>query len=303
MADPKGDKLFVNLGASQARRRLKGFGHGVRKVQAAGRDQAVIIHTATGRHLQELQAKFADVGFSKSETDLGPFKSMTPKVIDDLHYNGKTVEERLAADGLLDRYRAAAGAKDATTMIELLQQVAITEPRAAQVAASVLAGTNFPAIALSLGDPRNAGVVRHLEVRNELKFPPCMRCVECPRDPYWNLGSHPDIVQHLWNELSSALPSDCRCIVFGTPALVAPMSGIVLAHAFGTKYVLRLSRDSMNEALGGGAESSVTWAGGQVTDLKREYGDDWVFGGWLKQEPAWLLGVYRLAETPVDHGL
>lgn len=62
MADPKGDKLYVNLGASQARRRLKAFGHGVRKVQSAGRHRAVIIHTATGRHLDELRAKFADVG-------------------------------------------------------------------------------------------------------------------------------------------------------------------------------------------------------------------------------------------------
>jgi DNA transformation protein len=70
MADPKGDKLFVNLGASQARRRLKGFGHGVRKVQTAGRNQAVVIHTATGRHLTELEAKFADVGFSSSESSL-----------------------------------------------------------------------------------------------------------------------------------------------------------------------------------------------------------------------------------------
>lgn len=67
MADPKGDKLFVNIGASEARRRLKGFGHGVRKVQSAGRNQAVIIHTATGRHLSELQAKFSDVGFSSAE--------------------------------------------------------------------------------------------------------------------------------------------------------------------------------------------------------------------------------------------
>jgi DNA transformation protein and related proteins len=64
MPDPKGDNLVVNLGASQTRRRLKGFGHGIRKVQAAGRGQAVIIHTATGRHLQELEAKFADVGFA-----------------------------------------------------------------------------------------------------------------------------------------------------------------------------------------------------------------------------------------------
>ena len=60
-------KLFVNLGASQARRRLKGFGHGVRKVETAGSNKAVIIHTATGQHLRQLQAKFADVGFSETE--------------------------------------------------------------------------------------------------------------------------------------------------------------------------------------------------------------------------------------------
>lgn len=70
MADPKGDKLFVNLGPSQVRRRLKGFGHGVRKVQSAGRNQAVIIHTATGRHLTELEQKFADVGFSSHQQEL-----------------------------------------------------------------------------------------------------------------------------------------------------------------------------------------------------------------------------------------
>jgi len=70
MTQPKGSHLFVNLGASQARRRLKGFGHGVRKVQSAGRNQAIIIHTATGQHLRELEAKFADVGFSTIEGEL-----------------------------------------------------------------------------------------------------------------------------------------------------------------------------------------------------------------------------------------
>lgn len=70
MADPKGSKLYVNLGASQARRRLKGFGHGVRKIQTAGRNQSVVIHTALGRHLEELKAQFADVGCSTSEGEL-----------------------------------------------------------------------------------------------------------------------------------------------------------------------------------------------------------------------------------------
>lgn len=70
MTDIKGDRLYVNLGASQARKRLKHFGHGVRKVESAGRNQAVIIHTATGQHLDELEAKFSDVGHSSVVNDL-----------------------------------------------------------------------------------------------------------------------------------------------------------------------------------------------------------------------------------------
>lgn len=69
MPNPKGSRLYVNVSPSEARRRLKGFGHGVRKIQSAGKNQAVIIHTATGQHLSELQAKFYDVGFSSTEID------------------------------------------------------------------------------------------------------------------------------------------------------------------------------------------------------------------------------------------
>lgn len=64
MGQPKGDHLIVNVSAAEARRRLKGFGHGVRKIRSAGKNQALIIHTATGRHLEELKTKFADVGCS-----------------------------------------------------------------------------------------------------------------------------------------------------------------------------------------------------------------------------------------------
>jgi DNA transformation protein len=70
MGEPKGDHLYVNLGVSQAKKRLRGFGHGVRKVQTAGRHQALIIHTALGRNLLELQALFADVGYAATEGDL-----------------------------------------------------------------------------------------------------------------------------------------------------------------------------------------------------------------------------------------
>ena len=58
MSEIKGDKLYVELGASQVRRRLKGHGFGVRKVHSDGKNQAVIIHTATGDHLRDLEALF-----------------------------------------------------------------------------------------------------------------------------------------------------------------------------------------------------------------------------------------------------
>jgi uncharacterized protein (TIGR00730 family) len=57
----KGQRLHVMLGASQVRRRLKGLGFGVRKVESAGRGEAVIVHTATGQHLRELRSIFQDV--------------------------------------------------------------------------------------------------------------------------------------------------------------------------------------------------------------------------------------------------
>lgn len=56
MNELKGERLYVELSASQTRRRLKGHGFGVRKVQSAGRGKAVVIHTATGEHRRQLAA-------------------------------------------------------------------------------------------------------------------------------------------------------------------------------------------------------------------------------------------------------
>lgn len=68
MSELKGDRLYVNLSANQTRRRLKGHGFGVRKIQSDGKNQAVIIHTATGQHRDELHALFAEV-ISTEKTD------------------------------------------------------------------------------------------------------------------------------------------------------------------------------------------------------------------------------------------
>ncbi len=56
MNEIKGDRLHVSMSASQVRRLLKGHGLGVRKVYSDGRNRAVVIHTATGEHLRQLQS-------------------------------------------------------------------------------------------------------------------------------------------------------------------------------------------------------------------------------------------------------
>ena len=61
MNEIKGQRLYVALGASKVRRRLKGHGLGVRKVYCDGTSRAVIIHTATGEHLRRLESLFQDV--------------------------------------------------------------------------------------------------------------------------------------------------------------------------------------------------------------------------------------------------
>jgi DNA transformation protein and related proteins len=61
MKEIKGERLYVALGASKVRRRLKGHGFGVRKVYSDGKNRAMIIHTATGDHLRQLEALFQDV--------------------------------------------------------------------------------------------------------------------------------------------------------------------------------------------------------------------------------------------------
>lgn len=58
MANAESGALYVRLSASQVRRRLKGHGLGVQRVESAGKNRAVIFHTATGLHLRQLRSFF-----------------------------------------------------------------------------------------------------------------------------------------------------------------------------------------------------------------------------------------------------
>ena len=60
--DKNEDCLYVALGGLSGSPPSQGArGFGVRKVETAGKNRAVIVHTATGEHLRQLEALFQDV--------------------------------------------------------------------------------------------------------------------------------------------------------------------------------------------------------------------------------------------------
>ena len=117
---------------------------------------------------------------------------------------------------------------------------------------------------------------------------------ESTRDPYMSLGSHPDIVERIWKGIGAELDEDCRLIVCGTPALVQPITGIILAIALGTQYCLHLPIPLIQTALKAGAPTTTKWAGGRVTDVAKEFGEGWIFGKWLKDEISWCQEAYKI---------
>jgi hypothetical protein len=52
-------------------------------------------------------------------------------------------------------------------------------------------------------------------------------------DPWYGLGTHPDIIEALW-DMDDSLPQRCRWVFWGGPALVHPETGVVFAIGMGT---------------------------------------------------------------------
>ena len=149
-----------------------------------------------------------------------------------------------------------------------------------------------------LEHPANTGLVRHFALRCERVG---MEPVLTPgnvRDPYYGLGTHPDLVSRLWDELASTLPIDCRAVFYGAPALIHPSTGIIFGFAGGTHtYALRLPGPERADAMSAGATRTKTYPCSPLFDLT-ELGDEWVFCGWFHGEQAWCLAAFREAGRP-----
>ena len=78
--------------------------------------------------------------------------------------------------------------------------------------------------------------------------PPLSQSLDQVADPLYGLGTHPDIVDQLW-QIDQTLPQTCRWVVWGHPALVHRTTGVIFAVAFGTiGIVVRLPLEQRDAA-------------------------------------------------------
>jgi hypothetical protein len=138
--------------------------------------------------------------------------------------------------------------------------------------------------------PENAGVLRYLGLGRGLEHLPVGESAETA--DRLHLGTHPLVVARLWDVLNAELPADGRCVIYGSPALVEPLSGIVLAIGIGTQYALRLRPPDRSLAVAAGAEVVHTFrTTGGTLDLATTFGEDWTFGTDDPREPQWLAAA------------
>jgi hypothetical protein len=119
-------------------------------------------------------------------------------------------------------------------------------------------------------------------IRSVIRDHPPLAAPDSVADAYAGQGSHPDVVERLWDGLAAGLPMDCRCLVAGTPALVHPGSGVVLAFTLGTAYYVRRPPGSDLDA---------------PTDAEAgDLGPEWDRGSWSDDEPARCGSTYDALE-------
>ena len=148
--------------------------------------------------------------------------------------------------------------------------------------------------------PANAGLRRYREPRHQKSGLAAVAFPETVERPYDTLGTHPDLVARLWDELGKVLPVDCRAIFSGCPALIHPETGIVFGFAGGTHtYALRLPEAERLRALQVGVPRVKHHPDQPPLDLNH-IGPEWVFCGWYRDEEAWCRAAYDYASRATE---
>lgn len=145
---------------------------------------------------------------------------------------------------------------------------------------------------IDVSNPLNEKVLRYLS-RGSKGKKLVSSTPDSVEDPYVKQGSHPEIVERVWDQLGASLPMDCRCLIYGTPSLVHPKNGIILVFCCGTQYCMRLMPADFKEAIVKGAKTHTKWISGGEMDVTSELGGDWIFGFWNELETKWCCNTYE----------
>ncbi len=158
---------------------------------------------------------------------------------------------------------------------------------------------------VDLNHPANARIIAFLLALYGQPLPEVegSRSPDSFAQPHFSLGTHPDIVERFWNDITNQLPEPCAWVAYRRPVLVHPRTGIIFGFATGTHtYALRLPPPELQDALLSGAKRQFYYNKTEGTLDLTAIGEDWVFGGWFKDEPRWCLAAYNYAgETDSDY--
>jgi hypothetical protein len=129
---------------------------------------------------------------------------------------------------------------------------------------------------------------------------PLSLSLEVVDDPLYGLGTHPDIIEHMW-ELDQSLPQRCRWVFWGKPSLVHPQTGVVFSVGFGTiGYVMRLPPHILENATPEQAKVIVIGNPGQTFDIS-PLGPEWRFVMRPAPEADWCRAAYDFVSAPTEN--
>ena len=154
---------------------------------------------------------------------------------------------------------------------------------------------------IDLSHPANRGIVTYLKSRSTKGSQPQSNPAAID-DPYYTLGTHPEIVARLWDALGAPLPQKCKWILYGMPVLAHPRTGVVFSFGGGSlTYAIRLPPAMRETAIAAGAltrhdypaypELGVPASSLDLVTL----GDGWIFGNWLPGEKEWCVSAFEHA--------
>jgi hypothetical protein len=140
--------------------------------------------------------------------------------------------------------------------------------------------------------PENQRVLQYLQGKGS-RYTEILELPNQVKDPYFSQGSHPEIVERVWESINSRLQKDSRILIYGSPCLVNPDNGIIFVICNGTQYNIRLIREDFKIALIMGLKTTTKWSNGEIMDSVIKLGDGWIFGGWKDEETEWCINSYK----------